>query len=318
MRVLDHYKHWKKTTYRRRDWNIGFVAFDEQTICKPLQIDWLAHDYTAGWFADPFIVRDDGDRLDVLVEHFVYADDCGHIARLVVRREGGRYRLEDMAPVIQDGTHFSFPNIHWSIQGDERVFIYPENAQSDKLEVYAYDPETGCARREGLLQDGPLVDAVITQAFGRPRLFATHKARDPNGRTLEIFVAENDDWRGPYAKETEHVFTDRVARSAGQFFSMKNRLIRVAQDNNGVYGGGLVFFDTSYDGRCFSFTEIARHVPRDARYNLALHTFNVHGHIAAVDGRGYAHPLRRAEHWLKQRFGNSKRVGSPDAPTTVS
>ncbi|MDA3919159.1 MAG: hypothetical protein PF501_00545 [Salinisphaera sp.] len=318
MRVLSHYKHWKQTTYRRRDWNIGFVAFDEQTICKPLQIAWLAHDYSDGWFADPFIVRDDGDRLDVLVEHFVYAEDNGHIARLVVRRAGDRYLLEDMAPVIQDGTHFSFPNIHRSRQGGDRLFIYPENAQSGKLEIYAYDLETGRAERAGLLQDAPLVDAVITQAFGRPRLFATHEERDPSGRTLEIFVSESDDWRGPYASESEHVFSDRVARGAGQFFSMNGRLIRAAQDNNGIYGGGLVFFDTHYDGRRFSFTEIARHVPRDARYNLALHTFNVHGSIAAVDGRGYAHPLRRAEHRLKQRLGKTKRVGSPHASTTVS
>lgn len=315
MSTVSRYMASKKTAYRRRVWNIGFVALDADTIRQPLDIAWLEHDHTDGWFADPFIVHDDGEWLEVLVEHFVYAEGYGHIARLTIHRDNGRYRLQAVERVIDDGSHFSFPNIYR--QGDD-IFIYPENWQSGALGIYRYDAATGRAEPAGTLYDAPLVDAVITEAWGRPRLVATREDRDPNGSQLEIFVSQTDDWRGPYAKEADYCFTDRVARGGGQFFALGDRLIRVAQDNNGSYGGGLVFFDTDYDGERFSFTEIARHLPRDGQYSLGLHTFNVYGRIAAVDGRGYGHPLRRAVQWLKKRLlGRSKQIGSPDHPTVV-
>lgn len=315
MSMVSRYMARKKTAYRRRIWNIGFVDFDADTIRQPLDIAWLEHDQTDGWFADPFILHDDGERLEVLVEHFVYAEGYGHIARLTIHRDNGHYRLQEIERVIDDGTHFSFPNIYR--QGRE-IFIYPENWQSGTLGFYRYDLSTGRAELAGKLYEAPLIDAVITEAFGCPRLVATREDRDPNGCELEIFVSESGDWRGPYIKEAEYCFTERVARGAGQFFSVEDQLIRVAQDNNGTYGGGLVFFETHYDGQRFSFTEIARHLPGDDRYNLGLHTFNIHGRIAAVDGRGYEHPLRRAVHRAKQRLrGSSRKIGSPDRPTVV-
>lgn len=314
MGLLSRYKTWKKTIYRRRLWNIGFVAFEPSTIHKPLDIAWLEHNHTDGWFADPFILHDDGEQLEVLVEHFVYAEANGHIAKLTVCRDNGRYRLQAIERVIDDGSHFSFPNIY---RHGREIFIYPENWQSGVLGIYRYDAATGRAEPAGTLYDAPLIDAVITQAFGRPRLLATREDRDPNGRELEIFVSQSDDWRGPYAKEAEYCFADRVARGAGEFFMLGDQLIRVAQDNNGSYGGGLVFFQTHYDGYRMSFTEIARHLPRDEQYSLGLHTFNVHGSVAAVDGRGYAHPLRRLVHRIKQRLGRAKQIGDPGQPTIV-
>lgn len=299
MRVLKAYKTWKKTVYKRRAWNIGFVDFNDETIFKPLDISWLHTNYDDGWFADPFILHDAGDHLDVLAEHFVDADNLGHIARLRIRREQGRYRLEDVVPIIRDGTHFSFPNIY---RDNERIFIYPENWQSNTLQYYVYDQNDDRADPVECLYSAPLIDAVITEAFGQPRLFATREDRDPCGSELEIFVSPSNDWRGPYIKETDYVFSDRVARGAGQFFTLGERLIRVAQDNNGRYGGGLVFFETHFDGRNFSFTEIARHMPSDANYRLGLHTFNVHGGIAAVDGLGYSHPVRRVTYRMKRWF----------------
>lgn len=314
MSLMSRYKTWQKTTYRRRVWNIGFVAFDANTIYEPLNIAWLEHNNQDGWFADPFILSDDGERLEVLVEHYVYAEDYGHIAKLTIGRDNGRYRLQAIDRVIDDGSHFSFPNIYR--QGHE-IFIYPENWQSGGLNIYRYESTEGDAEPVGPLYDAPLVDAVITEAFGRPRLLATREDRDPNGRELEMFVSQSDDWRGPYVKETEYCFAGRVARGAGQFFALGDQLIRVGQDNSGGYGGGLVFFETHYDGDRLSFTEIARHLPRDARYNLGLHTFNVHGSTAVVDGRGYGHPLRRVIHRMKQRLGRSKQIGDPDQPTVV-
>lgn len=314
MSLVSRYKTWKKSVYKRRLWNIGFVDFNEDTIHQPLDISWLEHDYKDGWFADPFIIQDDGEWLEVLVEQFVYAQDNGHIAKLVVRRDGGRYYLKEIVPVIDDGTHFSFPNVY---RQHGQIFIYPENWQSGGLNVYRYDPRSGQAEPDGSLIAEPLIDAVITEAFGVPRLFATHENRDPCGQELEVYVSASGDWRGPYTRETHCVFPDRVARGGGQFFPIGNQLIRVAQDNNGVYGGGLVFFETHYDGENFSFTEIAQHLPRSRRYNLGLHTFNVNGAVAAVDGRGYAHPLKRTVYQMKRCLGLRKRIGDAGRSTVV-
>lgn len=310
MNILKKYKKWEREVYKKKAWNIGFLDYDESAIFKPFKISWLDwQGYDKGWFADPFILSVEGNRIEVLVEEMMLdkapetvsyrgktiTRRWGRISKLEVERVGDSYLLRKIVPVIENKLHYSFPAIY---RANGKVFIHPENQESNKSELYEYDPGTGTASKIGLLCDAPLTDAVLFDGFGGKNFcFATRADWDDCGNKLGVYRSTTGTLFGPYENMpfAEIEFPDSSARGAGYFLKLKDgQILRVAQDCNRKYGAGTVFYEMKFENEVFSFKEVARHFANSPIWHVGLHTFNTFGRLAVVDGYGYLHPVKRA------------------------
>ena len=328
MNFLKKYKHWEREVYRRKAWNIGFLDYaGEKTLREPFKIAWLDwRGYDKGWFADPFILSADGNRVEVLVEEMMLDKPPekifqigrrrevvrrrGRISRLEIERENGKYVLRRVVPVIEDKYHYSFPAIY---RVDGKIFIHPENGESGVSPLFEYDAATGTATRAGTLCAAPRTDAVLFDGFGEWLCFSTREGEETaNGRKLGVYRSTTGKWNGPYEERPfeEIAFPDATARGAGYFLKLDGgRIVRVAQDCNHRYGEAVVFYEMKRKNGKFSFKEIARHFPVSPVMHYGQHTFNTFGNLAVVDGCGYLHPLKRAIYKTKETFRRILRGG---------
>ncbi len=267
-------------------WNIGFVDFNPESILKQekLGIRWMKHQYKDRWFADPFVLSVTEQEIVLLVEEFYYPSNRGRIARLVIDRENMELKSSDC--LLELDSHLSFPAI---FRRDGEVYVYPENSQSGACVLYKYHAESSSLEQAGILCKEPLTDAVMAQGFGGNLLFST-SLPDPNGKQLGIYMA--DLWGGPYVLSDVVGFDDCTARGAGDVFQVGDMWIRPAQDCNGAYGKGVVLQKVEFDEGRFSFQEIRRFYPESSEWKEGMHTFNVYGNIAVIDGKRYRYPVR--------------------------
>jgi len=266
-------------------WNIGFIKGDPSISWSNDDIHWLRHNKKSSWFADPFILSENDEVIEVLVEEWVDALKRGRVSKLTIVRSD--FSLADIKPIIELDSHLSFPAI---LRRDGEVYIYPENYVSGGLTIYRYDTSADKIERVGAISDVPLTDAVIDcDHFDKRNLIFSTDASSPSGKVLSVY--ESPDIFGRYEKIGEISFPDKCARNAGSFFALKNDIIRPAQDCNKRYGAGLVFQRVKYIDGKFEFEEILRKFPSNCKWNLGIHTFNSLNDISVVDGYAYRTPL---------------------------
>jgi hypothetical protein len=270
-------------------WNIGFIFnFDADVIIKSgvLNIQWIKQTYKDRWFADPFILNISEHDIMVLVEEFCISTQKGRIAKLTIDKES--LTIKSNATVLELPSHLSFPAI---LRDKENIYVYPENSSDKRVIMYRYDEEKEQMKAVSLLSPEPLTDAVINMGFGAPFLFST-KLPQPNGNTLYIYKAKA--WNGNYELAQTIEFHDNIARNSGDLLRTNDKWIRPAQDCNGEYGKGIVFQEVLYEDNTFSFKELCRFYPTSKKWNVGIHTLNVHNNIAVVDGKRYKNaPLRK-------------------------
>ena len=276
-------RYLRLTTFK---WIIGVASFDREVILggrKRLKIHWIKGNPKDSWFADPFILSEEENHLQILVEQFFYANHKGRISKLVVNRHN--WRIEQIIPLIDIPTHLSFPAY---FREGGKVFIYPESSQSGKLTLYEYDEKTDQATAVKVLSGYPLADAVLFELDGKQSLLATTAPRD-NGSVLDVYPCTDDPGAGPEARVT---FKTRVARNAGLPFRLDGRLIRPAQDCSRSYGSCVVLQEMAVKDGNLAFKEIQRlHSPL-FNYREAFHTFNVfEDRFIAVDAEGFRYGL---------------------------
>ena len=69
-------------------WTIGFIRNSLDSILggESIAIDWVRHNISDAWFADPFILDVTADEIHVLVEEFPKALYRGRISKLTIDR----------------------------------------------------------------------------------------------------------------------------------------------------------------------------------------------------------------------------------------
>lgn len=268
-----------------KEWNIGFILRSPEEILQSdkLDVHWVKHKYKDRWFADPFILSVTKIDIVLLVEEKYHPINRGRITKLIVDRK--TMCLKECVPVLELDTHLSFPAI---FREGKSIYIYPENSEASHLKMYRYREDTNTVTLECLLSHEPLTDAVITTCFDSPYLLATNLP-EPNGSVLGVYGAE--EWNGVYELMYKVGFSDNTARSAGKIFKADNHFIRPAQDCNRSYGRGIVLQKVGFDNGKLTFQELKRFYPVSWRYPLGLHTLNVEGNVAVVDGLGFRKPV---------------------------
>lgn len=272
----------KQRIYSRvyeQHWTLGFIEDSLIDIVdgKPPVIHYVKDIPRDRWFADPFILDYDDTVIHVLAEEFCYNIHRGRIAKLTIDRH--LFRLLDYGIVLDLSTHLSFPFI---IRKNGKVFIAPENSESGSWSLYEYDFATDYLKKEGILVNKPLTDAIMTNFFGEELVFSTHIPTQ-NGNILYLYSPE-----GILLKTLP--LSSNTARNAGDWFIIDNTVYRPAQDCNDDYGKAVIIQEVKQSGDGFTFTDVCRITSTHPRFTTGCHTFNNYKDLTVLDVHGYRRP----------------------------
>lgn len=277
-----------KTIYKKLTalhWEIGILDNTYQDIVtgQPLKIKMITHNYPSHWFADPFIMEVTDDNIIILVEDV--STDCkkGRISKLIVDKAS--LHVIERKVILERPGHLSFPVI---IRNDDKIFIMPENSADGSLNLYEYNPKNDEVSFRHKMCDRPLTDAIIVDYWGKRQLFATEIPHD-NGFQLDQY--EWDRIKEKYVFCQSITFNEHIARMAGEFFKINDKVYRPAQESNSIYGHGMSIQEVSYVSNTWTFNEIRRLISPISKMKVGFHTLNSYKNVLVVDVKGYRHPI---------------------------
>lgn len=276
MRLYDKFYHY----IYEQHWALGFIEQPVVDIIenKPFIIHYVKGLPSDRWFADPFILDHDCNTIRLLVEEYCYRIGRGRIAKLIINRSD--YQLLEYRIILDLPTHLSFPYI---IRRGNHVFIAPENSSSGGWHLYAYNLVDDTLERIKSLSKKPLTDAVLTDFFEDNLIFST-QIPFQNGNSLSIYTTED-------VLLQNCLFPSDVARNAGDWFQINQRVFRPAQDCSNCYGGSVIIQEViRKDDGSFVFKNIRRIVSTHPAYTTGCHTFNLFNGLIVVDVHGYRRP----------------------------
>lgn len=269
-------------------WTIGFVSNSIDSILKgeKLKVNWIKSCYKDGWFADPFILDVTDTDIILLVEDFYYPINRGRISKLTIDKK--TFELKTIDVVLELDTHLSFPAI---IRKDEKIFIYPESADSGKLTLYEYKPETNECIPVSTIAQGELADAVITNVNGKDIMLATRKPMH-NKNVLHLLTKQSETEN--YSDKCDIKFDKNIARNAGDIFTHNNNIYRPAQDCQNGYGEGVILQKITFnEDLTFGYENVTELKSDNKHYNIGLHTFNTFNDTIVIDAKGYRYGIAR-------------------------
>lgn len=258
-------------------------ASDIITNKKVPEIHWVKADTDDTWMADPFIIDSTKDKITLLVEEYVVAENKGRLSKIVVDRK--TYKVIEKETILTLPTHLSFP---LPVEIGGKTYICPESNGSGNISFYEFDGDK--CRDEIIIKSRKSVDTQIVRNGGGYFLFTVPvqgKGMEDT-KTVEIYRADTP--TGPYELIQTWEKDRCEGRGAGPIFRLKDgRTIRPAQNCEGGYGKGVIFFDLKYENGKFTETEIFRIDANGANPNgLCFHTFSPwKEELVAVDGFDY-------------------------------
>lgn len=259
-------------------WDIAYGEYSDKIISvglKGVKVNIVRNPYKNKWFADPFILDEDNERIQFLVEEFDYEVGRGRIARLAVNKNDNK--IVECSIILDLPTHLSFPVIYHS--GGE-TYVHPENSASGASYIYRYDQESDKLIEPKLMVEEPIADAIIRKDGDTYRMFAT-RVPETNGNTLHEYSSKA--LLGPYRHVGEEIYNKNTARMAGMFLkSADGHIVRPAQDCFGGYGRAVIMYD-GHEQLC----KIEQHTYKYA----GIHTFNTFEGSFVIDYKKYDYPL---------------------------
>lgn len=269
-------------------WNIGFVEDDIQHVIQgdSLDVHWMKHRYKDRWFADPFILDVDDTNITLLVEEFGYSLKKGRIAKLVVDRKD--YVLKEMKIVLEEAWHLSFPFI---LRKNDKIYIIPESCRAKTTAVYEYDLTTDSMTKNNDLSHLPLTDATILSWDNKKHYLISTKLPSPNESILYLFNFDYDNMTIDNEPIQKALFDGKVARNAGESFSIDGQYYRPAQDCNKSYGNGIVIQQIESVGDHLLFSKVKTFFSTYKKMDLGYHTLNMRNGLIVIDGHGHRRRL---------------------------
>lgn len=267
--------------FNAKYWALGFVhdGLDGVMTDNPIQVEWLKMPKNS-WFADPFILHVNVDEIQVLVEEIPVGQQKGVIDLLKIDRQS--MELKSKKVVLELPTHLSFPCI---LRENGKIYIYPESANSGKLNVYEYDSTTETATYFKTICDDVVWDSCITDKFGERLLFtAAH-----NDLILDIYKWNEDKDR--FLPWKQFFSDNKNSRMGGQLFEYKGEVYYPAQDCNSGYGSAIQIKKINYSEEIFSFETVKKIISPHPKMKLGIHTLNEYKGVVVIDVLGYRHPF---------------------------
>ena len=261
-------------------WHLGFVVngFDGVFQDGPLNIQWVNNPYKDKWFADPFILDVTDNEIFLLVEEFRYDNPVGRIAKLTVDRK--TLDIVNLEIIIDTGSHLSFPNI---LREDGKIFIYPENSQAGRQDLYEYDCKSSKATFVKTICNDCIWDAVITDLFGKRQMFTAHTS----DYFLDIY--DWDEETSLFVHKQQIESKQKNSRMAGQFFKYKGEIYLPFQNCERTYGGNIDLKKVTFNNGQFSFETVKKLFSPHKKFNEGLHTLNEYKGVVVIDVIGFNH-----------------------------
>ncbi|MGM9870926.1 MAG: hypothetical protein ACI31E_03935 [Muribaculaceae bacterium] len=265
-------------------YSVGIVEASAEEILssyKPFDIHWISTPDDSTWMADPFIIGVDEQVITLLVEEYEMSVNKGRLSKIQVDRKN--YRLLSSDPVLTLDTHLSFP---YPVQSDGEIFVCPESNSRGEAALYNFNGN----RMEyfNCIIPAPMNDTQLFEIpdYGWFAFSVRTKGLGVTGDTKEVEIYHSACLSGPYTMIQKIEKSKCEDRGAGPVFTLPNgTMIRPAQNCEGDYGRGVIFFEIIFDGKKFTETEIGRiEANENERNGLRLHTFSPYGNLVAVDG----------------------------------
>lgn len=270
----------KKRQWWESAWLLG-ICLNGLEDLKNGHVHWIDNGIYKGkkWFADPFILDYDDQRIYLLVEEFDYKVHRGRIAKLTIDRNS--WTVSDCKILLNLPTHLSFPMI-W--REGEKIYVCPENYESGSWNMYCYDATSERLDKVHQIIDEKLTDAIFYHEANDYWILSTYEPR-PNGPELTIWHSSS--LKGSYREVQRVSFRENVGRNAGSFFQYDGKLIRPAQESNNTYGHSIQFQVVLIQGGEFTFKKyFSFHTPHPV-YDAGTHTYNQYKDMSVIDVKGY-------------------------------
>lgn len=279
-------------------WNIGFCEQTPEELIKNKKlkpVKWLKHPFRDRWFADPFIFRVTDDEIVVFVEECPIENPKGIISELVVDRN--TLSLKERYVILELDTHLSYPAI---LRMEGKVYVYPENGTSGKLNLYHYDDINHRLVNPVCILEDAVADATILKKNNHFYMSAT---KFPNTQEM-AFLYESDSPFGPFRQVDKQPYQTSLScsRQGGGFLMVNGQLYRPAQDCEEQYGAALNIMESSLQTEKINEVAVFRLCPQDNRYGLGLHTLNFGDGMMVIDGYGYYKPLLGKLYYSIRKF----------------
>lgn len=267
-------------------WNIGFWSLLTEELIRDKQLKsvrWLKHPYRDRWFADPFIYKVTEREVVVFVEECPMKNPKGIICELVIDRK--TMSLKERYVMLDLDTHLSYPAY---IHHEGKVYVYPENGFSGKLNIYEYDEENHKLVNPVCILDDSVADATIVKQNGRFYMSAT-KYPDTQKKAY-LYVSDSP--FGPFNQVDEKPYQTELgcSRQGGNYFEAYGRTYRPAQNCEVRYGGALAILSSDFS-HGIQENEIFKITPQKGKYGLGLHTLDFVNGLCVIDGFGYYCPF---------------------------
>lgn len=265
-------------------WNIGISKTQVGVFLRHQanQFHWMP-ERLGTYYADPFGIERD-DVLHIFCEEFTYATNRGRLVHIAVKLEGEEFRFGRPTPIMDDGTHKSYPFL---LEHDSELYCLPENAESGNVALYrctAFPLEW--EKTAVLLEGVPGVDMTVVHHNGYWWMCGTALPKD--NEELLLFYAK--DLFGPWVPHPRNPVKRDIssARPAGSIFKERDALLRPAQDCSTSYGGSVVVQTISKVGtELFSESEYVTVSPF-GKYDKGLHTMNSTRSYILIDSKRWA------------------------------
>lgn len=257
-------------------YNIGFFPFSENILRTQPDVHWLKHPYKDRFFADPFILNTDNQKIEVLVEEFLYSEWKGRISLLTIDRN--TLKLISNKVLLDLTTHLSFPFV---FRENGNIYVAPENSQSGRFSIYFYENQE--LKFLKTLLNQPLVDSIIYKKDDKFLVLGSIQNGRENG---ELYMWSSDSLLGDY-EPIEGTLIKRgfdSSRRSGDLFEIDGELYSSSQYCCKSYGEYLNInkvIDIAVN--CFK-EEKVNSIYSQSPYDLGLHTLNIYCDIAVVDG----------------------------------
>lgn len=282
-------------------WVIGVSSEKIEEIYrngKIANIYWLKADKRRLYYADPFVVDFDENKLLLFFEEYDYKTRKGHISSTFFNKN-----TKEFSPVVsalEKPYHLSFPYV---FKHDGQWFLMPESAENNELNVYKIESDGSLSFYKTLLH----IDAIDTILFNHDEnwyLFFTRK----NNSNVDLHVYFSKDIWGPYESHKNNpVKTDiRSARPAGGVFYIGNDLIRPAQ-NSAVYYGSKIEFNVinKLNENQFEEKHIKSIEPSSNKsFRRGIHTISSVGDFTIIDQKQHTFIYKSFAYQLKRKIRN--------------
>lgn len=281
---------------------IGFlfsneIKYSEEERFK--SIHWLnLNGYNNGWFADPFFLSVSDAHIELFVEEWEYSKNKGRLCLLDIKRQGREFILENVTPILELDTHLSFPI---TIVDNNKLYVYPENAESGTLKIYEYDFKKRKLKKPYTIIERPLLDAQIIKQGNAYFLLSVENVSGTQADTKRLKIFKSSSLLGPYCLVQEVNNEQCEERGAGSIIEKDGILYRPTQCCEGDYGKAVIIkkIDIQSNGD-LTQNEVERFKPLyGKKKGNGLHSYNAMSGLYVIDGKDYRYPqLSRFIRWF--------------------